>query len=93
MSEYVPTADDVRDRYADARVGVGEWTRFDESVKRAVEDAYAEFDAWLAAHDAEVAAKALEEAASSPIPREALTNGTRTWLRARAAEYRKAVQS
>lgn len=43
--------------------------------------------------DAEVAAEALEEAASSPIPREALTNGTRTWLRARAAEYRKAVQS
>ena len=39
----------------------------------------------------EAKAEALEEAASSPIPREALTNGTRTWLRACAAEHRKAV--
>ena len=49
----------------------------------------AKFDAWLAAIEREAAAKALEDAASSPIPREALTNGTRPWLRARAAEYKK----
>lgn len=34
-------------------------------------------------------AEAQVEAASSPIPREALTNSTRAWLRTRAAEYRK----
>lgn len=47
----------------------------------------------MAAHDAEVAraakAEALEEAASSPVPRGAMTNFTRHWLRARAAKYRK----
>lgn len=48
MSEYTPSVDKVRDLYADARAGVGEWTRFDDSVKRAVEDAYAEFDRMIA---------------------------------------------
>ena len=47
----------------------------------------AEFRADLAAHDAEVRAQALREAASAPIPRAALNtrnNGLRQWLRARA---------
>lgn len=48
MSEFTPSVDKVRDLYADARAGVGEWTRFDDSVKRAVEAAYAEFDRMIA---------------------------------------------
>lgn len=62
-TDYTPTTDDARDRYADARVGVGEWTRFDESVKRAVEDAYAEFDRWLA----QVKAEAFEAGVRSAV--------------------------
>ena len=68
MSKYTPSLDEARDRYADARVGVGEWTRFDEAVRRAVEDAYAEFDRWIAAHDAKVRAEALREAARGMRP-------------------------
>lgn len=68
MSEYTPSLDEARDRYADARAGVGEWTRFDDSVLRAVEDAYAEFDRWLADHDAKVRAEALREAAEGMRP-------------------------
>lgn len=62
MNEYTPTTDKVRDRYADARVGIGEWTRFDESVKRAVEDAYAEFDRMIAEVERAAAARARGEA-------------------------------
>lgn len=47
------------------------------------------YDRMIVEVEREAAARALEEAASSPIPREALTSGTRTWLRARAAEIRK----
>lgn len=65
MSEYTPTPDEVRDRYADARAGIGEWTRFDESVRRAVEEAYEEFDRMIAAIEREAAARALIEAAES----------------------------
>ena len=108
MTKYTPTVDEVRDRYADGRTGIGEWTRFDESVKRAVEEAYAEFDRMIAEVEREAAARALEEAASwmqdgvgeaynpsetdyAQQKREA--KARRAWLRARAAEYRKAVQS
>ena len=63
MTEYIPTLDEVRDKYADARVGIGEWTRFDESVKQAVESAYAEFDRMIASVERAAAARALEEAA------------------------------
>lgn len=49
-------------------------------------------DRWLAAHDAEVAAKALDEAATERERRHGLPNGTAVWLRARAAEYRKEVR-
>lgn len=64
MSECTPSVDNVRDRYADARAGIGEWTRFDDSVKRAVEDAYAEFDRMIA----KVRAEALREAARGIRP-------------------------
>ena len=42
------------------------------------------YDTWLAEHDREVAAQALRDAAGSGIPRRALAQGTRDWLRARA---------
>lgn len=58
-SDYTPNLDEVRDRYADDRVGIGEWTRVDDSVKRAVEEAYGEFDRWLAAHDQKMRATAV----------------------------------
>ena len=38
----------------------------------------------IAAHDREVAAQALRDAAGSAIPRRALAQGTRDWLRAHA---------
>lgn len=86
MSEqYTPTTEEVRDRYADARAGIGEWTRFDDSVARAVEEAYAEFDRWLAERDAEVAAKAWDRGCASGY-REAHTNVTER------NPYRKAVE-
>ena len=50
----------------------------------------------LAAHDAEVAAKALEDTADEVDARwddTGLGAVGASWLRARAAEYRKAVQS
>jgi len=48
MSEYVPTTEEVRADYAETYEGTNELR-------------YARFDRWLAAHDAEVAAMALEE--------------------------------
>lgn len=70
MSDYTPTVDEVRDRYADARVGIGEWTRFDESVKRAIEEAYAEYDRMIAEVRREAAAEALEKFGRELIDRE-----------------------
>ena len=69
---YTPTTEDVEFCF------VGEYDP--EMRSRA-------FHRWLAAHDAEVRAQALREAASAPIPRAALNtrnNGLRQWLRARA---------
>ena len=85
MSEYVPTTKEVRSDYQWGVHACG------CCAERRPEDVEA-FDRWLAAHDAEVAATALEEMAASAIPRKALANDTRKWLRERAAEYRKAVQ-
>ena len=48
MSDYTPTTDEVRDRYAWGRSDVG-YVSYDE--------AEAEFDLWLAAHDATVRAE------------------------------------
>ena len=68
---YTPTTEDVEFCF------VGEYDP--EMRSRA-------FHRWLAAHDREVRAQALREAASAPIPRAALNtrNGLRQWLRARA---------
>ena len=74
---YTPTTDDVRD----------EWIESGQGSPTVRLHAGAAFDRWLAAHDAEVAAQALREAASAPIPRAALNtrnNGLRQWLRDRA---------
>lgn len=71
VSDYTPTTDDVETWY------VG---NHDPAHAR-------EFRRWLDAHDREVAAQALREAASAPIPRAALdtrNNGLRQWLRDRA---------
>lgn len=46
MSEYIPTTEEVRNRY----------------LSEVFPEDEAEFDRWLAAHDAEVAAKAYERA-------------------------------
>lgn len=54
MAEYIPTTEDIRTDWMAARHNGGgiPW-----------DDAEAEFDAWLAEHDREVQARALEEAA------------------------------
>lgn len=72
---YTPTTDEVEHRYA-----------YDELYSMDCEADHHAFRRWLAAHDAEVRAQALREAASAPIPRAALStrNGLRQWLRARA---------
>ena len=70
MTKYTPTVEEVRDRYADGRTGIGEWTRFDESVKRAVEEAYAEFDRMIAEVERAAAAKALDEFENELVTRE-----------------------
>ena len=73
---YTPTTDEVEHRYA-----------YDELYSMDCEADHRAFRRWLAAHDVEVRAQALREAASAPIPRAALNtrnNGLRQWLRARA---------
>ena len=77
MSDYTPTTEDVEFCF------VGEYDP--EMRSRA-------FHRWLAAHDREVRAQALREAASAPIPRAALNtrnNGLRQWLRARADQIER----
>jgi hypothetical protein len=94
--EYTPTTDEVR-----------EWTRVaGNEVAPWMEAEYGEqFDRWLAAHDREVAAKALEDAAENieirltvavsadgrPIKvlKEGTTETAREWMRNRAAEIRE----
>ena len=83
MSKYTPTTEYVRDFYA----------KFTPSIlidrrPNGYERAEAEFDRWLAEHDREVAAGALRDAAGSAIPRKALAQGTRDWLRARADQIK-----
>ena len=58
--EYTPTVDEVRDAWIDARIGYG----FDrENIHDREERLHAAFDRFMAAHDAEVKAEALREAA------------------------------
>lgn len=92
MSDYRPTTEEVRDAYV---VGMVHDCYWEGDVKLTPDGVYEanRFNAWLTEYTRVKQAEALEEAASSPIPREALTNGTRAWLRTCAAEYRKAVES
>ena len=60
MSTYTPTTATIRAEYA-GRVEAWEMTYAEQEAARAEE--VVEFDRWLAAHDAEVAAQALSEAA------------------------------
>lgn len=90
MSDYTPTTDDVRMGWADLRA---------ETVQEGLL-AEAEFDRWLAQHDAEIQAQALRDAEDNwqggewaDAPRRAdriqerLANGKHVgdWLRRRAA--------
>ncbi|MBZ2197252.1 DNA -binding domain-containing protein [Occultella gossypii] len=74
MSEYVPNADDVRESYAIAQ------------PRKHMRQSRAEFDRWLAAHDAEVAEKALREYAEAAGENESIDNWT-------AAEVRQDVEA
>lgn len=91
MSDYTPTTAELRRDYS--RPGVlGEFAAQD------IAEAEAEFDRWLAAHDREVKARALREAAESPELHNEITaemnrnlpfswhasNGARNFLRAEA---------
>ncbi|MFA5606631.1 MAG: hypothetical protein WDA07_05530 [Leucobacter sp.] len=97
---YTPTMKNIEDCY----VYSGE--NYDGSLRASERQLRAEFAAALAAHDAEVAAKTLEEAADlaegvecivlDPVMEKIGKNvglSLAQELRARAAEYRKAVQS
>lgn len=90
MSDYTPTTDEVREDFAYP------W----EGFKQDREGRLAAFDRWLADHDREAAARALEEAADdwqrgewANAPRrldqvqERIANGQHVgdWIRARAA--------
>ena len=60
MSTYTPTTATIRAEYA-GRVEAWEMTHAEQEAARAEE--VVEFDRWLAAHDAQVAAKAVRDAA------------------------------
>lgn len=60
MSNYTPTTATIRAEYA-GRVEAWEMTYAEQEAARAEE--VVEFDRWLRAHDAEVRAQALREAA------------------------------
>ena len=88
MSDYTPTKEDLRELAL-----YGALTASNEADQDLDEAEFqAQLDRTFAAIEREAAARALSEAASSPIPREALANGTRAWLRARAVEIREKGQ-
>ena len=83
---YTPTTDDRIDTYVIWHLESYR-NRTVDVAQQAERDLRAQAEKTLAAHDAEVRAQALREAASAPIPRAALNtrnNGLRQWLRARA---------
>lgn len=64
MSEFTPTTDQVRNEYTfDASA---EYNGTDHAAA-CIESSEREFDRWLAAHDAEIAARAWDEAIASLI--------------------------
>lgn len=79
---YAAMSEDVRQRYA-LDVDASPFTGLDYKA------ALAEFDRWLAEHDREVSAKALEDAAEQMDYGIAYTGPAREWLTARAAEIRE----
>ena len=92
-SPYTPTTAEIRGHYS--------WKS--SSIVGALEysEGLSEFERWLAAHDAEVAAKAIEDAGAQYSEYEAFIasdghmslrrhdKSVDEWLRDRAAEYRK----
>lgn len=89
MTEYTPVLEEVRDRYQDGRIWDG--PAYDD--ENDMDAPRREFDRWLAAHDAEVAAKALEDAADEA---ETATESRGSllwamWLTARAAALREST--
>ena len=97
MSDYTPTTDEVRDAYVDTG-----WAA-DGSLSDPRDPD--EFDRWLAAHDAEVRAQALREAADElDLPGSTATGyyaseqdsgyrdaerDAKQWLRARAEQTKE----
>ncbi len=83
---YTPTTEEVKEVWCTPMTMSA---AINEEAHWEAED---QFDRWLTAHDAEVAAKALEEAAVGIFVRPASADAVYDALRARAAKYRKAVQ-
>lgn len=90
MSEYTPTTDDLRLAYENHRgLCLAETMRDQGDSFIPGVEAGEDFDRWLAAHDAEVAAKALEDAADHVSGIDGRRDdAARDWLRARAAGIR-----
>lgn len=92
---YTPTTEEVREGYAES--GLEEKTYLEQEHTRKLN--LAEFDRWLEAHDREVKAQALEEAADEWVSRaweanligvHKPSNGTKVmhWLRDRAQQLK-----
>lgn len=62
QDEYTPTTDVIRDAWVDSR-----WDQYGE---RPASEFFDEFDRWLAAHDAEVAARVWDEATDYDVARQ-----------------------
>ena len=82
MAEYTPTTEEVRADYLQT-----------SSWRIPHRDLGAAFDRWLAAHDREVAAFALESAREDvpPLPPNHARSYVRHWLLSRAVETREAT--
>lgn len=82
--EYTPTTEDVREAWAKRNAlyrstsltSIGHRAHVATNADRYSAEDYAEFDRWLAAHDREVAAKALREAADEVLRRRALVRSS-----------------
>lgn len=83
--EYVPSDTDVRSVWVVHERDCG-WAPHPG-------DPSAEFDRFIARVRREAKAEALREAASAPIPRDALASQTRGWLRTRAYQIETGEQS
>lgn len=94
--QYTPTTAEVLWAWAEWRRPILERDSWFPTAASLREASNAEFQRWLAKRDAEVAAMAVEGLAESYAYVHAVERThsyVYKWLRARAAEYRKAVQS